>query len=553
MPCRDGIDPADFASGSNDDTSDPVSSQLQILNLLVTNSTDPDTPVPDADGKVYARVTVGVTNINFSLPITFHYATTSGTAVSGGASPNFIGVTDGTAQIDAGVASILVPIRIYRNNSSGTPFTGQKDFTVTISSAVNATILRATATVTIDYDHIDAGGNPPPTTGLTISGPATVQAGSTAVFSVTLNPASGGVVTVNYATADGTVTGGGANPDYTSKSGTLTFAVGETGKTINVPTNAASAGGTFNVNLSSPSGASITVSTVQTTIQTASSGGGLPAAFTGWPEKDRVTYDEFKSAGGGGNRYRSACTGFAASAVASALASMQGKGSWRFDAARLYQDAGCPLCASSGPCGNNGCNPAKVPNWLGNQSASPRNKIFLVDDNAVNLGTASTKYSCLERTPDSGSYVLNTAALTGSSKADLIKNMKQAIQNNGALYMASHFYTTNDNGGTGSGWNVCRQEDGYILRPWTSNTPTGHAWCLLGWDDSVHVPAGADSSFGTSRGNSIGAFRVQSSHGCDWGEPGTGRGWFPYSLIQLPRTWDSNAPRFKYFKFNWVG
>ncbi len=49
---------------------------------------------------------------------------------------------------------------------------------------------------------------------------------------VTLSSASALTVTVAYATSNGTATAGS---DYTSTSGTLTFAVGETSKTINVP------------------------------------------------------------------------------------------------------------------------------------------------------------------------------------------------------------------------------------------------------------------------------------------------------------------------------
>ena len=51
-------------------------------------------------------------------------------------------------------------------------------------------------------------------------------------FEVTLNRAASGTVTVDYATADGTATAGA---DYTATSGTLTFAPGETAKTVNVP------------------------------------------------------------------------------------------------------------------------------------------------------------------------------------------------------------------------------------------------------------------------------------------------------------------------------
>ena len=51
-------------------------------------------------------------------------------------------------------------------------------------------------------------------------------------FTVSLSRAASGSVTVDYATADGTATAGS---DYTARQGTLTFAAGETAKTVAVP------------------------------------------------------------------------------------------------------------------------------------------------------------------------------------------------------------------------------------------------------------------------------------------------------------------------------
>ena len=56
-------------------------------------------------------------------------------------------------------------------------------------------------------------------------------AGATLDFAVTLAPAASGTVTVAWATSDGTATAGS---DYTSASGTLTFAAGDTSKTVSV-------------------------------------------------------------------------------------------------------------------------------------------------------------------------------------------------------------------------------------------------------------------------------------------------------------------------------
>jgi hypothetical protein len=55
------------------------------------------------------------------------------------------------------------------------------------------------------------------------------------VFTVTLSQASSGQVSVRYATANGSATAG--DGDFVGKSGTLTFAPGETTKTITVLVN----------------------------------------------------------------------------------------------------------------------------------------------------------------------------------------------------------------------------------------------------------------------------------------------------------------------------
>ena len=78
-----------------------------------------------------------------------------------------------------------------------------------------------------------------------------------AVFTVTLAQASGLGVSVDYATANNTAI---APADYTAASGTLTFAAGETTKTVTVLVNGDTldeANETFFVNLSNPSNATI--------------------------------------------------------------------------------------------------------------------------------------------------------------------------------------------------------------------------------------------------------------------------------------------------------
>ena len=80
---------------------------------------------------------------------------------------------------------------------------------------------------------------------------------SQAQFTVTLDAASTSQASVNYATANGTAL---ADTDYTPTSGALTFAPGETSKTVYVPITTVMTGGptkTFTLNLSAVSGATI--------------------------------------------------------------------------------------------------------------------------------------------------------------------------------------------------------------------------------------------------------------------------------------------------------
>jgi hypothetical protein len=97
--------------------------------------------------------------------------------------------------------------------------------------------------------------------------------GNTFVFAVTLSTASTSAATVNYATAEGTA----VSTNYTATSGTLTFAPGQTSKSVSVVTNAAgtaNANKTFYVNLSAPTGATLgTAQAVGTILGNLSNGG----------------------------------------------------------------------------------------------------------------------------------------------------------------------------------------------------------------------------------------------------------------------------------------
>lgn len=93
---------------------------------------------------------------------------------------------------------------------------------------------------------------------------------------VTLDPAASAPVTVDYATADGTAT---APADSTATSDTLTFARGETSKTVEVPTiddAEGDNGETFTRTLSHPSGATIAGAVATGTTRNSEAAGSTP-------------------------------------------------------------------------------------------------------------------------------------------------------------------------------------------------------------------------------------------------------------------------------------
>ena len=86
---------------------------------------------------------------------------------------------------------------------------------------------------------------------------ASEQDDTTIDFVVTLSPASDEAVTVDYATANGTAVAGG---DYRAKSGTLTFAAGQTSRTVRVSViddDLEEDQETLHLNLTNPSGATV--------------------------------------------------------------------------------------------------------------------------------------------------------------------------------------------------------------------------------------------------------------------------------------------------------
>ncbi len=142
--------------------------------------------------------------------VTVDYTTASGTA----ASPGDFTAASGTITFNPGAISAQVTVAV----AGDTLDEANETFVVNLSAAANATIADSQGVGTINDN--DA------TPSMVINN-VTVTEGNTgtvnASFTVTLSAASGQTVTVNYATTDATAVAPG---DYTSATGTLTFAPG---------------------------------------------------------------------------------------------------------------------------------------------------------------------------------------------------------------------------------------------------------------------------------------------------------------------------------------
>ena len=182
--------------------------------------------------------------------VTVAYATRDGTAVAGADYTS----TSGTLRFDAGETRQTLAVPTVEDVTAEET----EGFTVQLREPSGATVADGTATGTITDDD-----DPP---GLSIDDAPAVREGDPAEFVVRLSAASGKVVTVAYATRDGTAVAGA---DYTSTSGTLRFDAGETRQTLAVPTvEDATAEETegFTVQLREPAGATVADGTATGTI-----------------------------------------------------------------------------------------------------------------------------------------------------------------------------------------------------------------------------------------------------------------------------------------------
>lgn len=171
--------------------------------------------------------------------VTVDYATADGTATN---AVDYT-ATNATLTFGPGVTSRTLTVPLINDSDVD----GNNDFTVTLSNAVDANLGATTnATVTIrDNDSIF---------NFTTNAVTVAETAGSVSLNVTR---AGGLIaaaSVRYATTNGTASAGS---DFTTRSGVLSFAIGETNKVITIPvtndsTNESSE--TFTVSLSSPTG-----------------------------------------------------------------------------------------------------------------------------------------------------------------------------------------------------------------------------------------------------------------------------------------------------------
>jgi Calx-beta domain/Lamin Tail Domain/Bacterial Ig-like domain (group 2)/WD40-like Beta Propeller Repeat len=196
-------------------TNDDAQPSLSINDASVAEGDSSTTP---------ATFTVTLSAAS-SFTVTVNYATADNSATS----PSDYQSTSGTLTFNPGETT--KPVTVLVNGD--TTFEQDETFFVNLTSPTNASILDAQGVGKITNDELQ-----PPTPTLFISDVSIAEGNSgtsTATFTVTLSPASGNTVTVDFATANGTATLAGN--DYQAASGMLTFNPGDTSKPINVTIN----------------------------------------------------------------------------------------------------------------------------------------------------------------------------------------------------------------------------------------------------------------------------------------------------------------------------
>jgi endoglucanase len=237
-----------------------IGSVPQPTGYIVNGQAIGTSPAPTLPNLAVADVSVteGNTNSKEALvtvslsksskeAVTVNYATANGTAQAG---TDYV-AKSGTLTFAPGETSKTIAVSVIGD----TAVEASETFLLNLSSPTKATLADGQSVVTITNDDAAA-----PAPALSVSDVSVTegQSGMTnAEFTVNLSAASAAPVAVSYTTADETASAGS---DYTAKSGTLSFAPGETTKTVAVSVIGdllSEANEAFKFNLSGASGATI--------------------------------------------------------------------------------------------------------------------------------------------------------------------------------------------------------------------------------------------------------------------------------------------------------
>jgi hypothetical protein len=221
------------------------------------NITNDDTPVLSIDNVSMTEGDAGTVTYTFTVSldraaptggVTFDIATADDSATT--AAGDYVARTLTGQTIAAGLTSYTFDVTV-NGDSAVEP---DELFLVNVTNVVNATVSDGQGTGTI------VNNDQPPTPVASVSD-AAITEGNNGVsyvnFTISLSFAPTGPVTIDYSTANGTAIAGS---DYVATSGQVSFAVGESTKTVSIPvigdTRPESAEA-FTLTLSNPSGATL--------------------------------------------------------------------------------------------------------------------------------------------------------------------------------------------------------------------------------------------------------------------------------------------------------
>ena len=321
----------------------PAASTISIRGLggaeappsTPTTPTSPTSPVPGpgvlslANSKYTVSQTIGSVSIvvqrlqGSSGEVAVRYATANGTATAG----THYTARSGTLTWSAGDATpktVSIPI------SATAALSGTKSFSVALSGASGGATISSPSSATVTIDGAGVSG----VLAFNASSTSVEQGAGSVALRVTRGTGSNGAVSVAYSTADATAKAG---VDYTSKSGVVNWAAGETAaKTVSIPiSNAAGFVGskTFSVALSDATGgASIgTPNVVTVTINGSGSGAGAFAFAKDTysvPQSSGSVSVAVTRSGGGGSASVEYATSDGTAVAGSDYTGVSGKLSW---------------------------------------------------------------------------------------------------------------------------------------------------------------------------------------------------------------------------------